>query len=300
MEERAQIQKKKSEKKPKGDYYTKVTLLQIALCLLLSLVCFAVSRSGGEAASNLHVDFESLMQWELTIEDAREVWTSLCEKLETAEVFGSAAQTVLAESSADSPTEKADETKPAEPEPTTAEEAEADSKAETEKKASKQETTEQTEDGAGGEDASAPETAETAAVSVSSLQRIVRPVAGGRYSSQYGYRTNPITHEYSFHTGLDIAVAQGTKIVAAYRGRVARTGQDERAGKYIVLSHAGGCETVYCHCSRILASEGDSVRAGDAIALVGSTGWSTGPHLHFEIRKDGERMDPYPLLEHEV
>ena len=75
-----------------------------------------------------------------------------------------------------------------------------------------------------------------------------------------------------------------------------KVGRDSRSGNYVILSHGGGMETFYCHCSKILAAEGETVRAGDGIALVGSTGWSTGPHLHFEIRKDGERMDPLPIL----
>ncbi|MDD6526538.1 MAG: M23 family metallopeptidase, partial [Oscillospiraceae bacterium] len=94
----------------------------------------------------------------------------------------------------------------------------------------------------------------------------------------------------------DIAAPLGTKIKAAYNGTVSRTGEDSRSGKYIYLSHSNGLETLYCHCSSILAKKGAKIRQGETIALVGSTGWSTGPHLHFEIHKNGERIDPMPFL----
>ena len=89
----------------------------------------------------------------------------------------------------------------------------------------------------------------------------------------------------------------GTKIHAAYHGQVRAVGEDSRAGKYIILRHDDALETFYCHCSRIDAAEGDMVDAGDVIARVGSTGWSTGPHVHFEVRKNGERLNPLQLLE---
>ena len=121
------------------------------------------------------------------------------------------------------------------------------------------------------------------------------PVSGP-YTSYFGARTNPITGVDSFHTGLDIAAAQGTKIKAAYSGVVRKVGEDSRSGKYIYLTHENGVETLYCHCSAVLAEQGASIRQGETIALVGSTGWSTGPHLHFEFHKNGERLDPLPIL----
>ena len=124
---------------------------------------------------------------------------------------------------------------------------------------------------------------------------IVRPVSGS-YTSYFGYRTNPITGNNTFHTGVDIAAAEGTKIKAAYSGRVRKVGEDSRSGKYLYLTHTNGVETLYCHCSKILAEEGAVIRQGETVALVGSTGWSTGPHLHFEVHKDGTRLDPLPIL----
>lgn len=119
----------------------------------------------------------------------------------------------------------------------------------------------------------------------------------GRISSEYGYRTNPISGAYAMHTGLDIAVKEGTDIVAAYNGVVKSTGTGVKRGKYVLMLHPDGSETLYCHCSKLLVTEGDVIRAGEVIALVGSTGWSTGPHLHFEIRQDGNSIDPASVLE---
>jgi len=119
----------------------------------------------------------------------------------------------------------------------------------------------------------------------------------GEITSGFGGRTNPITGLYSEHSGVDIAAKKGTDILAAYNGIVDETGQTEKAGNYVLLMHSDGSETLYCHCSEICCSDGDLVKAGDVIAKVGSTGWSTGPHLHFEVRIDGESVDPLDYLE---
>ncbi|MBP9989741.1 MAG: M23 family metallopeptidase [Ruminococcus sp.] len=129
-----------------------------------------------------------------------------------------------------------------------------------------------------------------------SLDDVAVPVHG-TITSRFGNRTNPISGVYTQHTGVDIAASSGTEIHAAYDGVVKSTGEDGRAGKYVKLTHIDSSETLYCHCSKILVSEGETVRAGDTIALVGSTGWSTGPHLHFEIHVDGERINPLEYLE---
>ncbi len=126
---------------------------------------------------------------------------------------------------------------------------------------------------------------------------ILCPIESPRYTSYFGYRTNPITGEWSFHTGVDIAADTGTKIRAAYSGKVTKVGEDGRAGKYIFLEHENGLVTFYCHCSEILAVKGANILQGETVALVGSTGWSTGPHVHFEVRKNGEHIDPMKLLE---
>ena len=129
--------------------------------------------------------------------------------------------------------------------------------------------------------------------------KVLSPIENGRYTSYFGYRTNPITGEWSFHTGLDIAAEKGTSIRAALSGRVTRIGEDSRAGKYVFLTHSDGFVTFYCHCSEILVEENMIINRGETIARVGSTGWSTGPHLHFEIRRDGIRLNPLWALEND-
>lgn len=117
----------------------------------------------------------------------------------------------------------------------------------------------------------------------------------GRISSPFGRREDPFTGEPSLHSGLDIAAAQGTPIAAAFYGTVTKVGEDSIAGKYIRLTHAGGLETFYCHCSQIVAPLNAVIRQGETVALVGETGMATGPHVHFEVRINGLKYDPARL-----
>ena len=151
--------------------------------------------------------------------------------------------------------------------------------------------------GQGGDDIEVYEAAANTSFSpIRITSPALSPIENGRYTSYFGYRINPITEKFSFHTGLDIAAPMGTKIRAVYNGTVTRVGEDSRAGKYIFLTHDSGMVTFYCHCSEITAEEGAIIRQGETVAKVGSTGWSTGPHLHFEIRLDGIRYNPLYIL----
>ena len=125
---------------------------------------------------------------------------------------------------------------------------------------------------------------------------VTLPVENARLTSPFGYRTNPVSGNYGFHTGIDLAAPEGTKVAAAFSGRVVDSGESEVWGKYVLLRHSDGFETYYCHLSEIYAPEGTALRNGETLGLVGSTGWSTGPHLHFEVRIDGVRVDPEPLV----
>ena len=127
-------------------------------------------------------------------------------------------------------------------------------------------------------------------------QPAVTPVQGA-VTSGFGIRTNPITGKQGWHTGLDIAAPTGTPIAAAYGGTVAETGQTSGRGNYIRLRHSDTLETMYCHLSQIDVEEGNEIQAGDSIGLVGSTGMSTGPHLHFEVWIDGVRCNPVYVLD---
>ncbi|MCQ2525460.1 MAG: peptidoglycan DD-metalloendopeptidase family protein [Lachnospiraceae bacterium] len=122
----------------------------------------------------------------------------------------------------------------------------------------------------------------------------VFPIASYRYiSSKYGYRTHPITGQQNkFHSGVDLAADYGTAIYAAYSGIVASAGYNSSMGNYVMINHGGGLYTIYMHASSLCVSEGDAVATGQTIAKVGSTGASTGNHLHFTVRKDGNYVDP--------
>lgn len=151
--------------------------------------------------------------------------------------------------------------------------------------------TEEAPDGEGGEDAEQEGSAVAVMASLGKNNKITTPLHG-RITSRYGYRTNPISGKYGLHTGVDIAADKGTGIVAAYNGVVKDTGYGEKKGNFVLMEHTDGTQTLYCHCSEVLVTEGSVIRAGELIALVGNTGWSTGPHLHFEIRIDGSSVDP--------
>ncbi len=147
----------------------------------------------------------------------------------------------------------------------------------------------------GGEDAEEENATVAVMAPLGKNDRIITPLHG-RITSRYGYRTNPISGKYGLHTGLDIAADEGTGIVAAYNGVVRDTGYGEKKGNFVLMEHSDGTQTLYCHCSEVLVTEGSVIRAGELIALVGNTGWSTGPHLHFEIHIDGSSVDPLDYI----
>ncbi len=120
-----------------------------------------------------------------------------------------------------------------------------------------------------------------------------RPLqGGGRLASRFGWRVHPIFHTRKLHTGVDLASPRGTPIYAAGDGIVERAGWSSGYGNYTMIKHVNGYETGYGHQSKILVKAGDRVRQGQLIGLVGSTGNSTGNHLHFEIRINGNFVDP--------
>ena len=120
----------------------------------------------------------------------------------------------------------------------------------------------------------------------------VRPVTG-TITSRYGSVESIRSHA---HSGLDIAAPSGTPIQAAAGGTVSFAGTMGGYGNLVIIDHENGVQTYYGHCSKIYASVGDEVAAGDTIAAVGTTGFSTGNHLHFEIRKDGKTINPQRYL----
>jgi murein DD-endopeptidase MepM/ murein hydrolase activator NlpD len=120
----------------------------------------------------------------------------------------------------------------------------------------------------------------------------------GRITSEYGWRVHPISGKKSFHTGLDIGADYNTKIKSALSGTVrAAVKDDPDYGNYLIISHSNNVETMYAHCNKLLVEKGDTVDKKEVVALVGSTGISTGPHLHFEVRISGSRLNPKWFVE---
>jgi murein DD-endopeptidase MepM/ murein hydrolase activator NlpD len=117
------------------------------------------------------------------------------------------------------------------------------------------------------------------------------PVAG-RVTSGFGERFHPILGYVRFHAGVDLGASAGTPIVAAADGRVVAAGWHGGYGRQVAIAHANGIETTYGHMSRIAAFPGEMVRRGQVIGYVGSSGLSTGPHLHFEVTKNGRPVNP--------
>jgi len=122
------------------------------------------------------------------------------------------------------------------------------------------------------------------------------PLDNSVLTSSYGYRVSPISKKWKFHAGVDLAAPEGTTVYACKRGQVTQTGYNSTYGNYIILLHTNGMTSLYAHLSKIEVKKGQSVMAGNIIGKVGTTGASTGPHLHFEIRINGSPTNPGKLI----
>ena len=120
----------------------------------------------------------------------------------------------------------------------------------------------------------------------------ITPLASGTLTSAYGERIHPIDGTREFHYGVDIAAPLGTDLMAVYDGQVIEIGENDHIGKYVRLLHEEGVEILYGHCSDIFVESDVMVCAGESVAAVGSTGVSTGSHVHIAVFKDGRTCDP--------
>ncbi len=123
-----------------------------------------------------------------------------------------------------------------------------------------------------------------------------RPVEEGFISSYFGARADPFTGYAAVHKGVDFAGPQGTKVVSVAAGLVTFAGERTGYGQMVEINHGNGMATRYCHNEQLLVKQGDMVRKGQEVALMGSTGRSTGPHLHFEVLKNGTQVDPLRFI----
>ena len=119
-----------------------------------------------------------------------------------------------------------------------------------------------------------------------------------RVSSEYGYRVHPILGVQKFHNGVDLAAPGGSDILAAYDGTVVAAAYNDTMGNYVMIDHGGELYTIYMHASKLLCSAGQNVSRGQRIALVGTTGRSTGNHLHFTVRLNGQYVSPWNYIPH--
>ncbi|MBR5244960.1 MAG: peptidoglycan DD-metalloendopeptidase family protein [Clostridia bacterium] len=119
-------------------------------------------------------------------------------------------------------------------------------------------------------------------------------------TSKYGYRTHPVTKKWKLHTGIDLRASKGTNIFAAKAGTVVTSEYSSSWGHYVIISHGGGYTSLYAHMTKRNVKVGATVKQGQVIGTVGSTGWSTGAHLHYELRKNNASYDPmkeYPKFD---
>jgi len=123
-----------------------------------------------------------------------------------------------------------------------------------------------------------------------------RPVQDGFISSYFGERSDPFTGYSAVHKGIDFAGPQGSTVSSVAAGLVTRAGDFPGFGNMVEINHGNGLSTRYCHNEKLLVKEGDMVRKGQEVALMGSTGRSTGPHLHFEVLKNGVQVDPLRFI----
>ncbi|MBQ8783798.1 MAG: M23 family metallopeptidase [Clostridia bacterium] len=254
-----------NKKNKEADYFVKITAVQFLVCGFMVLLIFGVCRLSPDGGASIKAKYNEIMLTDISLS---QVWGSVKEVaeyvLKPVDVDGT--QEVISYEKETTQHSAEETTSEPEQETTQAEKAE-------------------------------PEQTEIAAVMsfFSESGEISAPVHG-RITSYFGGRTDPISGESDTHNAIDIAVDEGTCVSAAWDGVVTKTGNDSIRGNYIWLVHKNGNETFYCHCSQILVNEGTVIRAGETIAFSGNTGYSTGPHLHFAVKENGEYVDPLDYL----
>ena len=278
------MKENKNKEQLQKDYYFPVTVSQIFSCLITVVLFFFLS--GGDGGKEILDGYAELLKADFLTREFTSAVSGMKDYLLSGNsfaVFGSRVEQVTDGSVATTATEA-----------TTAPVKQEDTEETTSVAFEKDKVSEISADN-GGESV-APENL-SLKKSRDKTQKMISPVEDGRYTSYFGERTDPISEGYDYHNGLDIGADEGDRIRAVYDGIVISVGEDSRSGNYIFLEHKNGYVTFYSHCSDIIAQEGAGIRVRETIAVVGSTGYSTGPHLHFEVRKNGERIDPLPMIE---
>jgi murein DD-endopeptidase MepM/ murein hydrolase activator NlpD len=272
-----------SKKQNKNDYLAKLILIQAIVCTIIVLLTFAVKKISPSSYEQLKVQYNRIMSCDMSMQ---EIWQSVKSVsafiILPSDEWKSSGTTTTQVNEAASQKEEEDENT---------------SSDNTETSKVNESVPNESLTGAGGEDLDAY----TAAANTSFAPFYVTANActpvSGKITSRFGYRIHPTNGKLSFHTGMDIAAKEGVKIAAAFYGTVKDVNYSDSGGNYILMNHQNGLQTLYCHCSEILVKEGTVIRPGETIALVGSTGDTTGPHLHFEVRINGIRCNPEYILD---
>lgn len=263
MEKNKSRIKRKAGGKNENDYFYKIIGVQLLACIFMAILLAVVCRLD---ADNIREKYNKLMLRDMSW---HEVWQSA---KETAWFVFKPMETGSVKETAGTQKESAPQ---------------SDDGSQTDGEAEKDDSSQAENDQA---PSGSRETAEVLSM-FSSDAKITLPVHG-RISSRFGSRVDPISGENAVHRAVDIAVSEGTRVGAAWDGIVTQAGSASKKGIYVWMVHRNGCETLYCHLSEITVKKGDVIRAGETIAYSGNTGYSTGPHLHFGIRKNGEMVNP--------
>lgn len=247
---------KTDKEKVNKNWFAKIIIIQFIVCLALIAAFAAIVKSGGRAAESMREDYFKLMEKDYSVDDVSEAFNGVSR--------------YIASFSEMKPSNTTD--------------------------ADKTENASESRSVVGGGvdmDFTSLDTLEGICFEETEIGfDLICPLDDYVITSGFGYRISPITGEPGVHTGVDMAANYGTAIKAAAGGTVVDAAYDASYGNYVKIRHKNNTVTIYAHCSSLCVVSDEIVKQGDVIAKVGSTGSSTGNHLHFEMRKDNIRIDP--------
>ncbi len=256
-----------ASKAKQSDYLVKLISVQLTLCILIFLAALLYSKINAGGFEKLSAEYNRLMERDMSVDELKEVFKNNGAENTTAE-----------------------ETLP--------EILENDTESTTDVSATAKEKNQSAASLNTKLGSSLQNIYNTPASVLEELIKTepVMPVEAKRVSSLFGERLHPSTNKEEYHQGTDFAAEEGSVISSVLDGKIKTVEYSKGRGNYVVVTHANGYETWYCHCKKILVKEGTVVRAGESIALVGNTGDSTGFHLHLEVHVNGVAKDPMKVL----